>query len=189
MANKVRYGLEKVHIIPLTEEEGKEPVLGTPKHLPGAVSLSLEVNGESTTFSADNTAYYVADANNGYTGTLEAALIPDWFLIKYLGYKKDDNGVIIEDASAQADYFAMAFEFVGNENSTRHILYKVRASRTAVEGKTVEEDIEVQTESLPITVLPLQYKGKSIVKGKTTDMTADDVYKNWFIEPVMPKVV
>ena len=46
--NKVKYGLNKVHWAKITgwSEEG-EPTYATPVRLPGAVSLSIDANGES----------------------------------------------------------------------------------------------------------------------------------------------
>lgn len=186
MANKIKYGLEKVHIMPLIEKEEMDPIIGTPKSLPGAVNLSLDAEGDSTTFRADNTAYYVANANNGYTGELEIAIVPDWFLEEYLGYKKDASGILVEDSMAQGNYFAMSFEFSGDEKATRHILYKVKASRMTLEAKTTEESVEAQTDTLPITVVPLNYNDVNIVKGKTTDDTPTSVYDNWYKNPSLP---
>ena len=45
----------------------------------GAVSLTLDPAGNETSFYADNVVYFSAYANNGYTGTIEFAHIPDGF--------------------------------------------------------------------------------------------------------------
>jgi phi13 family phage major tail protein len=55
------------------------PVYGSSKHLPGAVSLSIDANGEAENFYADNGVYYVINNNAGYTGDLEIALITTEF--------------------------------------------------------------------------------------------------------------
>ena len=52
-------------------------IYDTPIKLPGAVSLSLEQQGELTPFYADGIKYYVAASNGGYQGDLEMALITD----------------------------------------------------------------------------------------------------------------
>ena len=82
--NKVKFGLSNVHIAKITEAEGAI-TYGTPFAMPGAVSLSVDPEGETTPFYADNIKYYIATSNQGYTGDLEIAMTPDEFLIQILG--------------------------------------------------------------------------------------------------------
>ena len=87
MGNKVKYNLKNVHAAKLTETETdgeKTYSYGTPKAIPGAVSISLDAQGESTPFYADGIVYFRSVANNGYSGDLEMALIPDWFRTEIL---------------------------------------------------------------------------------------------------------
>lgn len=74
--NKVKFGLNKVHWAKITgwSDDGV-PTFATPVRLPGAVSLSIDANGENENFYADDTVYYVINNNAGYTGDLEVALI------------------------------------------------------------------------------------------------------------------
>ena len=82
MSNKVKYNLKNVHAAKLTTS-----VVGgvttytyaTPQAIPGAVSLSLDAEGDSSPFYADGIVYFRSYANNGYSGDLEIALIPEWF--------------------------------------------------------------------------------------------------------------
>ena len=78
-ANKVKFGLKNVHYAPLTVGEEGEITFRTPVAIPGAVNLSMDAQGDPSTFYADDMAYYVTTANDGYSGTLEIALIPDSF--------------------------------------------------------------------------------------------------------------
>ena len=81
--NKVKYNIKNVHVAKQTETAGEDGATtytyATPKNIPGAVSISLDAEGEISTFYADGIAYYVTSANNGYSGDLEMALIPSWF--------------------------------------------------------------------------------------------------------------
>ena len=64
MANKVQYGLSNVHYATVTV--GTNTVTyGTPKAWPGAVSLAMSAEGETSTFNADNIDYFVAVSNKG----------------------------------------------------------------------------------------------------------------------------
>lgn len=79
MGNKVKYNLKNVHAAKLTEtvSEGVTTyTYATPQAIPGAVSISLDAEGDSSPFYADGIVYFRSTANNGYSGDLEIALIP-----------------------------------------------------------------------------------------------------------------
>jgi phi13 family phage major tail protein len=78
--NKVRFGLKNCYYAKATFDEDGNVTYDTPKRLPGAVSLSLDPEGESENFYADDIVYYVLNNNAGYEGDLELALIPEEFL-------------------------------------------------------------------------------------------------------------
>ena len=77
--NKVRFNLKNVYFSKLTVGESGTPTYATPEHIPGAVSISMSPEGDTTPFYADGIQYYTSVANNGYSGDLEMALIPDSF--------------------------------------------------------------------------------------------------------------
>ena len=78
-SNKIKYNLKNVHVAKMTINEDGTFSYGVPKHIPGAVSLTLDAEGDNTPFYADGIVYFRTISNNGYTGSLEMALIPDWF--------------------------------------------------------------------------------------------------------------
>ena len=85
MANKIKYGLKNVYYAVATEGEGGVLSYATPVRIPGAVNLSMEAQGDTTPFYADNILYWQGIANNGYSGTLEIATVPDSFRTDVLG--------------------------------------------------------------------------------------------------------
>ena len=91
--NKIKYNLKNVHYAELKETEGKV-TWEKPVAVPGAVSLSLDAEGETSQFYADGVAYYVSVTNNGYSGDLDMALIPDEFRTGILGDTKDTKNVL-----------------------------------------------------------------------------------------------
>lgn len=176
--NKVKFGLNKVHYAKITawSEEGV-PTFATPVRLPVAVSLSIDANGENENFYADNGVYYVINNNAGYDGDLEVALITTDFATTILGEQLDSKGVLVERNDAESAQFALLFEFNGDKNHIRHVLYCCSASRPSTESSTTEESTEVKTETLSLkaTALP-----SGLVKGKTCESTDQTTYDNWY---------
>lgn len=178
-ANKIKFGLKNVHYAPITVAEGVFD-WDTPIKIPGAVNLSLPAVGDKTEFFADNLAYFVTTANQGYEGDLEMALVPDHFRVNILKEEEDANGALFENADAIPNEFALLFEFSGDKTETRHVLYNCAVARPDVAGKTKEKSIDPQTETLKITASPLpngDVKAK-LAKGKTGyDTFFDSVYQ------------
>ena len=99
--------------------------------------------------------------------------------------KLDAKGVLIENSDAELALFALLFEFDGDVRHIRHVMYNCSASRPKIEGKTNEEEIEVQTETLAITAAPL---ANGYVKARTGDSTTDTVYTGWYTAVYLPEV-
>ena len=183
--NKVKYNLKNAHYAMLQTSEEGVVSFGTPVALPGAVSISLDANGEPENFYADGTAYYVINNNMGYDGDLELAMIPEDFRVSALNETLDDNKVLIEDANSELNRFALLFEFDGDVKHIRHVLYNCSASRPGIEGKTNEESREVQTETLTIKATPLP---SGVVKAKTGNETDSTVYADRYKAVYMPTI-
>lgn len=183
MANKVKYGLKNVYYAVATvDATNNTATYSAPVAWPGAVSLSLDAEGSTTKFRADNIDYWVGQSNNGYSGDFESALVPDSFRTAILGdvVPTGHEGIMIEDAGAKTKYFALLFQFEGDESNTRHVLYKCSATRPSVSGQTTEEEIEPQTETLTLTATAIHNAtlNKDIVKARCAE--DDDVYDAWF---------
>lgn len=183
-ANKVRFGLKNCFYAPATIADDGTITFDTPVALPGAVSLSMDAEGENENFYADDGVYYVMANNAGYSGDLELAVIPDHFRQACLGETADANGLIYESAEADARPFALLFEFSGDQRKTRHVMYNCTASRPSVEGSTTEDTKAPQTESMSISAKPIPATG--IVKAKTGPDTVDATYAAWFTTVQMP---
>ena len=183
--NKVKFNICNVHYALITVDEDGEVTFGTPVAMPGAVSLSLEPNGEPSNFYADGYAYYTISNNMGYEGDLELAMVPESFRTDVLKESLDDNSVLVESANVETANFALLFEFDGDVKKIRHVLYNCSAARPNIESTTNKEEIEVQTETLAITAAPL---ANGYVKARTGDSTTDTVYTGWYTSVYMPTV-
>lgn len=187
MGNKVKYNLKNVHAAKLTTTvtEGVTSYsYAAPRAIPGAVSISLDAEGESSPFYADGIVYFRSYANNGYSGDLEIALIPEWFRTEILKEALDTNGVLVEKAdTTESVKFALLFEFDGDERAIRHVLYNCSASRPSIESETKEETIEPGTETLSLTADPRE---DGLVKSRTGDTTDAATYAGWYQSVYLP---
>ena len=178
MANKIKYNLKKVYAAIMTKTDDGFSY-ETPVAIPGAVSLSLDAQGDASPFYADGVVYYRCASNNGYSGDLEIALVPEWFREKILQEYKDTNKVFIETSDLQEPvYFALLFEFDGDQKAIRHVLYNCSVSnRPGIDSKTKESSIEPGTEKLSISADPRE---DGLVKARTGDETTSSTYNNWY---------
>ncbi|MEJ6349012.1 phage tail protein [Holzapfeliella sp. He02] len=179
--NKVSFGLSNVQIA-LLSDDGTKLNYETPFALPGAVELSLDPEGDSTPFYADNLLFHNMTTNNGYSGKLTIANVTDEFRLRVLGEKVDADGNQVEFSDAQSKPFGMTFQIEGDANATRHVLFNVTAKRPSLSSKTTEDKAEVQSNELTFTAAPDPYT--KIPKMKNSNPESE-TYKNWFNQ--MPK--
>lgn len=178
MANKVKFGLSNVHYAVISDNGGTISY-GTPVALPGGVSLSLDQSGDSTNFFADNVNYFSTFANQGYTGSLEIAMITDDFKTNVLGFVADTNGALYEDASVTPKEFALGFQVQGDDKNRKVWLYRCTCARPSLTADTKTETIEPNTDTLDLTVMPRLSDNR--VQIALTDATASaQVFEEFF---------
>lgn len=174
MPNKVKFNIHNVHYAVKNSEDSS---YGTPVAIPGAVSLSLEQQGELSPFWADGIKYYVSASNGGYEGDLEVALIPDKFRTDVLGEVTDNNNVLIEKANIPTVEFALGFEVDGDVGSTLFWFYNCSATRPSIDATTNEDTKEPNTDTLTVSC---SSNAAGVVRAKTTATTSEDIKNDWF---------
>lgn len=174
--SKVKYGLENVYYA-VKNSNGYE----TPVAIPGAVSISMEAQGDLTKFYADNGVYWQASSNQGYEGDLEMAKFPASFLEAVLGYTSASNGIVAEYDNVQPNEFALLFEFSGDADHTRYVFYNCIATRPAVASSTTNESVEPQTETITISAVG---DSDHLVRGLCEQ--GGTAYTDWFESVVKP---
>lgn len=183
MSNKVKFGLSNCVIWPIESiDTNGKPTYAQAIKLPGGVSLTMDPEESSEPFYADNIVYYLTSANSGYSGELELALVPKEFNTEILGQKEDDAGVMVETTDDKPKEFAMAWQFEGDVNATRHLFPRCSAGRTSVAGKTKEDAIKPETEKLKLTAMGRV--DNHIAKCSCPEGTKP--YAEWLEEPYEP---
>ena len=186
--NKVKFGLSNVYYAVKTTSPEGEVSYAPPVRIPGAVNLSLDQEGEITPFYADNITYYSASNNNGYSGDLEIADIPESFQKDVLGYIVDNNGALIENADATIKPFALLFEVTGDEKPRRSVLYNCMVTRPSTEASTTEDTRTPQTDTLSITATPRE-DNKNVKAVMTLSDTNTTAFNSFFSNVYEPSTI
>lgn len=186
-ANKIKFGISNVYYAPITgyDEEAQKYTYGTPKHLPGAVSISLDPEGSTTKKFADNIVWYTSTTNAGYSGDLEIVELTDDFRKDILG-EKEIEGVLVENSDAVVTEFALLFQINGDVFDRRIVMWRNTVERPSINGDTKEDTTEAQDDTITITTMPREndhnVKGKILMpqEGDTDYETKKAKYDNWF---------
>jgi phi13 family phage major tail protein len=197
VANKITFGLRNVHIALRDEDDSNgDPVWGTPEAVPGAIGFAPTPEGEEFTLYADDTIYFSATRNTGYTAELEMALIPDDLLAEILNWEIDDNGALVEDADALPAPFALLGQVDGDAAQRRFVYYECRASRPSREERTKEATLSPSNDVLNLTISPVEIDEKLLVRavmekvddgdGANSNEEGDGAYDTFFDEVYIP---
>lgn len=184
MNNKVTYGLKNVHYAVF--DERSESYL-TPIPLKGAAELKLssvdEVN-ETDIYSSSGLPILYFYTNRDYEGSLLLSVVPEHFYINCLGQqKKSANDVLVESDHDVHSSFALLFEFDGDQNKTRHILYRCYATRPSVSSTSRGGSMDISGQEMSLRVLSTLEDGKIKAKVNNTGTEpSKTIYENWFNE-------
>lgn len=175
--NKVQFNLKNVHYA-VMGGTADAPTWEPPVHVPGAVTLTLDPQGDTTPFYADGMIYYNSIANNGYSGDLEIARFPDQMLTDIWGQQIDaEDGVLTENANVEPKNFALLYQIDGDKNEDFYCLFNCSGTRPGIGSTTNTASKDVQTRSSSITASPLE-DGR--VMARTTEKTTEEIKKAWF---------
>lgn len=193
-ANKIKFGVSNVYYAPIIgyDETTEKYTYGTPKRLPGAVSISIDPEGSTTKKYADNIVWFTSTTNAGYSGELELVEVTDDFRKDILG-EKEIEGVLVENSDAVVTEFALLFQINGDVANRKIVIWRCTVERPSINGDTKEDTTEAQDDTITITAMPREndhnVQGKILMpqEGDTDYETKKATYDNWFKSVWEPK--
>lgn len=199
MSKKVQFGIKDVTVWPITEDvdpQTQEATLefGTKIAIPGTTKLTLDSDAsDASTFYADDIAYYITPGkNNGRTGSLENAFIPEDVMTALMDFIQDENGNLVELVNSQTKYFAMAFSKETNDGDIRFIYYKCAFGKLPVSGDTTTDQVTPEVTAVDLKVVPptkqftLNGVKQPVLGIRTGANTTQASYNAWFTTPQLP---
>lgn len=185
---KIKYGVHDCWFAKATIAENGSATYGTVNTMPGARSWNVDPDGETTNYYADDKKYYVEQANNGYTGDMTFAMLPEVFLTEILGMLKDSKNNLFEDPDVQTAHFAFGGIYNTDAKKRKFVFYNVVASRPADNHTTKERTISPDEDVLSVECSAVYNTAlnKWITKLSTTEETSDADYEAFDEEVYQP---
>lgn len=157
MANNiVTFGLRNVHYSKATQNAADGSWdFAAPVALPGAQEFSSDLVGSSSQVYADDQVVATLSQNAGRTITLKVTELTDEFKTDILGYRKLDNGNLVEITNAETVTFALGFEFQGDQKARRTWFFLCTCAPINEATKSRADSVEANAVSLSITARPI----------------------------------
>lgn len=153
--NIVTFGLKNVHYAKGSLGTDGSWTFASPANLAGAQEFSSDIIGGSTPVYADDQVVANLNQNAGRTISLKLTEVPDEFKIDILGYKKAENGNLIEVANAPVVTFALGLEFQGDVKARRSWFYLCTVTPINEASKSKTDSVEANGITLNISARPI----------------------------------
>ena len=189
MANNiVTFGLTNVHYAKATQATDGSWTFATPARLKGAQEFTSDIIGGSTPVYADDQVVATLNQNAGRTISLKVTELPDEFKTDILGYKKLDNGNLVEIANAPVVTFALGIQFSGDVKARRVWYFLCTVTPVSDGTKSKTESVEANATTLTITVRPIEANDDNLV-NQITASKGDANYDTFFATvPAIPNI-
>lgn len=182
MSNKVEFGISNLHVGTYSVATDGTVTLGTPYHVPGAVSWNPDEDSENNVFYADNIAYWSEYTDGDMTGDLVVAKYPDVFKTMFMGYLSKGDGGLAKIKNAVKPKTYIAYQVEGDVESRRVIMYNCALGSIKRENNTIEGSKSVDTEALAVSVAGDNKTGIVMVSYYKSDTG----YSTLFTSPPTP---
>jgi hypothetical protein len=96
------------------------------------------------------------------------------------GWEIDDNGMLVEITNGVARNFAFLYEVKGDKEPRRGIFYNCTAGKPSAEHSTIEESVEVKTQSMAMTMTSITVSERNVCKATISKSENETEYNNFF---------
>ena len=154
---------------------------GTPVKFKGARVINWTPSGDQINVYADGTIIFTGKNNDGYTGTMEFTNVDEDFAAYAFGEEVSENKKLqYEPQEAEVNRFALLWEWQGDQNRTRHVMYNVTANRPDLSVTTKGDGGSKTAQYQTINLVAIPRPNDEVVKSRTRTDTDQTVYDNWF---------
>lgn len=187
----ITVGLDMIYYAILQEDTDTvdtPAAYSTPKRIPGAISLTITPNVNSSTLYADDQAAET-DTNLGDIAfSMNVKDLPNEVLADLLGHKLDSRGGLVRSKDDVAPYVAIGYRRRKSNGEYRYIWnYKGRFQPETQEANTKTDTPSFQTPTITATFLPRTYDGLWQYVVNSDDEGVDpEMIATWFNEVVEP---
>lgn len=191
---KVVFGLKNVKYAVWTDGvDGAAGSYGPWKTLTeGAVSLTADVESNSTDFYANDTVYAVLEAVTKESGSIEMAYLREDVKKEIFGYVDDEtSGLTYVTTEPKSITVALGYEVSGNEGKMRGVRYNVTFSFPQENANTMTESTSPDTVTMNYNAVGRDFKigdvTKNVLKAHVLESDAK-AYTRFFDKVQIPGV-
>lgn len=156
----------------------------------GAVSLTADVQANSTDFYAEDTVYAVLEAVTKESGSIEIAYLREDVKKDLLGYVEDQtSGLTYVSTEPKTITVALGYEVNGNQGKMRGVRYNVQFSMPSESANTMTESVTPDTVTLNYNATGRDFTidGEKVNVLKAHVLESEtDAYNNFFTRVLVP---
>lgn len=191
--NKVKFGISNCvyALVTAVDDDGK-PTYDVWKKLPYAVSLTADVNSNTSSDYADNKLVFSYNSITGSTITLEVTHLTDDFKKDVLGWKATSDGGLIQPTDNIKPKIALGFQIDGDAKKSKRWFFLCSVSDPAGDSaSTNTESVTFAHDSITLTAYPVAIGTDGISYLKQTIREGDTGYANACVvgkTPTLPTI-
>lgn len=159
---RTRYGLKNVHIAVWDDTTAS---YGNWIAIPGAVSLSADVQANTTDFYADDIVYDSISAVLKETGSIEFAALEQGIYQTLLGDITNASGLTFTTTEPKNISVAFGYEVSGNMGKMRGVRYNVKFSYPSEAAGTQKESTDPDTITLEYSAMGRDFLVNGVTKN------------------------
>jgi len=161
-------GVDKLHYAVVTVDTASAYTTETPKAIPGLTEAGFNMNGQISTFYADNGAYDTAAGNGEFDIAIACADVPGALKAALFGFEYDDSTGELAAGEIRAHDVAIQYRIQKSNGAYRYVtIYKAKAIPNEERVQTKGGSINFQTNGFSL-------KGAMRLKDGRLMRTLDD---------------